>query len=115
MNSPETGPYERRPTFGDNLRFFIGYQNYWMYVRYFMWNFGGKQNDVQGVHPWNVRDGNWKSGLPYVDNMMYGPQSKMPETIRNNKANNSLFALAAFLWLIRIVFPLLSSSERFSR
>jgi hypothetical protein len=104
MMSPETGQYERRPSFGDNLRFFIGYQNYWMYVRYFMWNFGGKQNDVQGVYAWNVRDGNWKSGIPFVDNTMYGPQDKLPETIRNNKANNKLFALPLILGLLGLFF-----------
>jgi hypothetical protein len=104
MMSPETGQYERRPSFGDNLRFFIGYQNYWMYVRYFMWNFGGKQNDVQGVYAWNVRDGNWKSGIPFVDNTMYGPQDKLPETIRNNKANNKLFALPLILGLLALFF-----------
>ncbi len=101
---PETGPYERRPTFADNLKFFIGYQNYWMYIRYFMWNFGGKQNDVQGVQPWNVRDGNWRSGLPFVDNTMYGDQSKLPETIRENKANNTLFALPLILGLLGLFF-----------
>jgi hypothetical protein len=104
MMSPETGQYERRPTFADNIRFFIGYQNYWMYVRYFMWNFGGKQNDVQGVYAWNVRDGNWKSGIPFVDNTMYGPQEKLPETIRNNKANNKLFALPLILGLLGLFF-----------
>lgn len=103
-SNPETGPYERRPTFGDNLRFFIGYQNYWMYIRYFMWNFGGKQNDVQGVHPWNVRDGNWKSGISYVDNTLYGDQSKLPDTIKQNKANNSLFALPLILGLIGLFY-----------
>lgn len=102
--SPETGPYERRPSFGDNLRFYIGYQNYWMYVRYFMWNFAGKQNDVQGVNPWNVRDGNWKSGIPFVDNTLYGPQDKLPESIRNNKANNSLFALPLIFGLLGLFF-----------
>ena len=102
--NPETGAYDRRPTFGDNLRFFIGYQNYWMYIRYFMWNFGGKQNDVQGVQPWNVRDGNWKSGISYVDNTLYGPQDKLPDTIKNNKANNSLFALPLILGLIGLFY-----------
>ncbi len=102
--NPETGPYARRPTFGDNMRFFIGYQNYWMYIRYFMWNFGGKQNDVQGVHPWNVRDGNWKSGIPFVDNTLYGPQDKLPDTIKNNKANNSLFAIPLILGLIGLFY-----------
>lgn len=104
MMDPETGPYERRPTFADNLKFFIGYQNYWMYIRYFMWNFAGKQNDVQGVQPWNVRDGNWISGLPFVDNVMYGDQSQMPQTIRENKANNKLFALPLILGLLGLFF-----------
>lgn len=102
--SPETGPYERRPTFAENLRFFAGYQNYWMYLRYFMWNFGGKQNDVQGVHPWNVRDGNWKSGIPYVDKSLYGSQDKLPDTLKENKANNTLFALPLIFGLIGLFF-----------
>jgi hypothetical protein len=102
--NPESGPYERRPSFADNLRFFIGYQNYWMYIRYFMWNFGGKQNDVQGVHPWNVRDGNWKSGISYVDNTLYGSQDKLPDTIKANKANNSLFAIPLIFGLIGLFY-----------
>lgn len=101
---PDTGPYERRPTFGDNIKFFIGYQTYWMYLRYFMWNFAGKQNDVQGVSAANVRDGNWKTGISIVDNLLYGDQSKLPETIRENKANNKLFALPLILGLIGLFY-----------
>ncbi len=101
---PETGPYERKPTFGDNIKFFVGYQTYWMYVRYFMWNFSGKQNDVQGVNPANVRDGNWITGLPFVDNLIYGPQDEMPETIRQNKSHNSLFALPLIFGLLGMFF-----------
>lgn len=104
MMNEETGPYERRPTFGDNLKFFIGYQNYWMYIRYFMWNFAGKQNDIQGVQPWNVRDGNFKTGIGPIDNLMYGDQSKMPDTLKNNKANNKLFALPLILGLLGLFF-----------
>ncbi len=62
-------------TFGDNIKFFMGYQVYWMYFRYFMWNFSGKQNDVQGISSGNVRDGNWITGIPFIDNTMYGDQS----------------------------------------
>jgi hypothetical protein len=101
---PDTGPYERRPTFGDNVKFFIGYQTYWMYLRYFMWNFAGKQNDVQGVSAANVRDGNWKTGISLVDNLLYGDQSKLPQTIRENKANNKLFALPLILGLIGLFY-----------
>ena len=101
---PDTGPYERRPTFGENLKFFIGYQTYWMYLRYFMWNFAGKQNDVQGVSAANVRDGNWKTGISFVDNLLYGDQSKLPQTIRENKANNKLYALPLILGLIGLFY-----------
>ena len=101
---PDTGPYERRPSFGDNLKFFIGYQTYWMYFRYFMWNFAGKQNDVQGVSPSNVRDGNWITGISFVDNLIYGDQSKLPETLKENKAHNKLLALPLMLGLVGLFF-----------
>ena len=101
---PETGPYERRPSFADNIKFFVGYQTYWMYVRYFLWNFSGRQNDVQGMNPSNVRDGNWITGLPFVDNLIYGPQDQLPESIRNNKARNMLFALPLIFGLLGMVF-----------
>ena len=101
---PDTGPYERRPNFADNLKFFIGYQNYFMYLRYFLWNFSGKQNDVQGIYPQNVRDGNWKTGIGFIDNMMYGDQQKLPETLRDNKANNGLLALPLMFGVIGLLF-----------
>jgi len=104
MQSPETGPYERRPTFADNIRFFVGYQTYWMYLRYFMWNFAGKQNDIQGVYASNVRDGNWITGISFIDDLIYGPQSAMPETIKNNKANNKLLGLPLILGLFGLFF-----------
>lgn len=104
FQDPDSGPYERRPNFRDNLKFFIGYQNYWMYLRYFLWNFAGKQNDVQGVNPDNVRDGNWKTGLVPIDNMLYGSQEKLPQTIRENKANNSLWAFPLILGLLGLFY-----------
>lgn len=104
LQDPETGPYERRPTFADNIRFFVGYQTYWMYLRYFMWNFSGKQNDVQGVSASNVRDGNWITGISFIDDLIYGPQDKLPETIKANKANNKLLALPLILGLFGLFF-----------
>lgn len=101
---PETGPYSRRPNMADNIRFFIGYQTYWMYLRYFLWNFAGKQNDVQGIYASNVRDGNWITGIPFVDDLIYGPQSKLPQTTRENKAHNTLFALPLILGLFGLFF-----------
>ncbi len=96
----QDGTYERDPDFGDNIKFFVAYQIYWMYFRYFMWNFAGKQNDVQGVFNGNVRDGNWITGIPFIDNAFYGDQSLMPDSSKNNKAHNKLFLLPFILALL---------------
>ena len=93
-----------RPNFKDNISFFGGYQFYWMYMRYFLWNFAGKQNDYQGFYIANPRDGNWKTGIPVVDGIMYGDQTNLPQTTRENKANNSLFAFPLILGLLGMVF-----------
>ncbi|HEX8676200.1 MAG TPA: DUF2723 domain-containing protein, partial [Segetibacter sp.] len=98
------GTYERDPDFADNIKFFLSYQTYWMYFRYFMWNFSGRQNDVQGLFPGNVRDGNWITGIPFIDNAMYGNQSLMPDSSKNNKAHNKLFLLPVLLGLAGLVY-----------
>lgn len=102
LNIPKTkeGAYERAPNQMDNLRFFTGYQVYWMYFRYFMWNFSGKQNDIQGVYTGNVRDGNWITGIQPIDNLLYGNQDALPDSLKNNKAHNTLFALPFVLGLL---------------
>jgi hypothetical protein len=97
------GKYERSPTQVDNAKFFMGYQVYWMYLRYFLWNFAGKQNDLQGLFAGNVRDGNWITGLP-VDNIIYGDQGAMPDSLKNNKSHNRLFALPLILGLIGLFY-----------
>jgi hypothetical protein len=104
INKMQDGTYERDPDFGDNIKFFMGYQMYWMYFRYFMWNFSGKQNDVQGVFAANVRDGNWITGIPFIDNAFYGDQSLMPDSSKNNKAHNKLFLLPFLLGIAGIVY-----------
>ncbi|SJZ82776.1 Amino acid transporter [Chitinophaga eiseniae] len=91
-----------KPSFGDNIKFFIQYQMNFMYFRYFMWNFVGKQNDTQGYG--NVRDGNWISGIPFIDNAIYGDQSMMPDSLKNNKAHNTLFFLPFILGIIGFFF-----------
>jgi len=87
-----------KPTQLDNIKWAVSYQIGWMYLRYFGWNFIGKQNDLQGFG--NVRDGNTITGVSVVDNAMLGNQSKMPETLRTNKAHNTLFALPFILGII---------------
>lgn len=100
------------PTFADNLNWFFSYQLGWMYMRYFLWNFSGRQNDIQGTG--NVRDGNWITGIPFVDNLRLGDQSKLPESIKDNKAHNRLFALPFILGLLGLLFQLNRSKRDFS-
>ena len=95
---------EGRPNQVDNVKFFVGYQFYWMYFRYFGWNFIGKQNDNQGMFLGNVRDGNWISGIPFVDNLIYGDQSQMPDSLKNNKAHNVLFGLPFILGILGLIY-----------
>lgn len=95
---------DQKPNQADNMRFFFSYQLNWMYWRYFMWNFAGKQNDIQGFGPGNVRDGNWLTGISFFDNLRLGDQSKMPDSIKHNKANNHLFLLPFILGLLGVYF-----------
>jgi hypothetical protein len=84
------------PSIKDNISYFTRYQAGWMYLRYFMWNFAGKQNDLQGFG--NARDSNWVSGISFVDNALYGNQKKMPSTAKeNNKSHNTLYMLPLLL------------------
>lgn len=93
-----------KPNQANNISFFFSYQINWMYLRYFMWNFAGKQNDIQGFGPGNARDGNWISGISLLDNLRLGDQSKMPDSIKHNKANNKLFLLPLILGIIGAVY-----------
>ncbi|MCW3806087.1 glycosyltransferase family 117 protein [Plebeiibacterium marinum] len=90
------------PTFADNLAFFFNYQINHMYVRYFMWNFVGRQNDIQGNG--EVTKGNWISGIPFIDNARLGDQSKLPDTYKNNKARNKYYFLPFLLGLMGLLF-----------
>lgn len=99
------------PTLGDNLKWLFSYQVGWMYMRYFMWNFSGRQNDIQGFG--NVRDGNWITGIPFVDKVRLGDQSKLPESIKKNKAHNKLFALPFILGLLGLFFQLSENRRDF--
>ncbi|HRP32704.1 MAG TPA: DUF2723 domain-containing protein [Agriterribacter sp.] len=102
---------DEKPTYIDNIRWAFGYQIGWMYLRYFGWNFIGKQNDLQGMG--NVRDGNTITGISFIDNLFLGDQSKLPDSIKNNKAHNKLFALPFLLGLIGLLFHYRSDREDF--
>ncbi|MES1220301.1 MAG: DUF2723 domain-containing protein, partial [Bacteroidota bacterium] len=89
------------PTLKDNISYFTRYQAGWMYMRYFMWNFAGKQNDLQGFG--NARDSNWVSGISFIDNALYGNQSSLPQTVKDNKSHNKLYLLPLLLGITGLV------------
>jgi hypothetical protein len=93
---------EKTPTLGDNIKFFFVYQLGEMYWRYFMWNFAGRQNDIQG--PGGITKGNWLSGIDFIDEMRLGPQAKIPSAMKNNKARNLLYFLPFLLGIIGLVY-----------
>jgi hypothetical protein len=88
------------PTMFDNIKYFVAYQNWEMFLRYFLWNYSGKQNDVQGFG--NIRDGNAITGIPLIDNwLLHADQSQLPDSIhKNNKSYNRLFLLPVILGMI---------------
>jgi len=104
VSKDDKGKFVGKPSMGDNIKFFTQYQVYWMYFRYFMWNFSGKQDDIQGIDIGNVRDGNWKTGIGFVDQAFFSDQSKMPDTMKHNKANNNLFALPLILGILGLLY-----------
>ena len=96
-----------RPSFGDNLDFFFGYQLNYMYFRYFMWNFAGRQNDIQGLNgqSGDVTRGNWISGIPAIDNARLGDQSLMPtDYTTGNKGHNVFYCLPLLLGIIGLLW-----------
>jgi len=90
------------PTFTENFRFFINYQVGFMYFRYFMWNFSGRQNDMQGYG--DIHKGNWISGIPIIDNKKNGDQSKLPDVYKNNPGRNRYFMLPLLLGIIGLLY-----------
>lgn len=94
---------KEKPNFSDNMSFFFSYQFGWMYWRYFMWNFAGRQNDVQGFGT-DPNKGNWMSGISVIDNMRLGPQENMPESMTSNKARNKFYMIPFILGLLGMFF-----------
>lgn len=91
-----------KPTMGQNIKFMIDYQIGWMYMRYFMWNFVGRQNDNQNIDG-NILDGNWLSGIGFIDNMRLGPQDDLPEYLNYHKARNTYYFLPLILGILGLL------------
>ena len=97
------GAEHKKPTFFQNLAFFFDFQMNWMYWRYFMWNFAGRQNDIHSPSPGDNFAGNWECGIPFIDYRL-GDQSDAPDYLKNNKGKNHDYMLPLLLGIIGIFF-----------
>ena len=94
----------------ENIRFFLSYQCNFMYWRYFMWNFAGRQNDIQGNG--ELEHGNWITGFDWFDNWRLGDQSKLPDELKNNKGHNVFYCLPLLLGLIGLFWQSLRKGQK---
>jgi len=99
------------PTFQENFSFFLKYQLGYMYLRYFMWNFAGRQNDIQGTG--GLLNGNWHSGIPPIDQLVSGPQSNLPPEAKANKGRNSYYFLPLLIGLLGLFFQYRHDRQNF--
>ncbi|MCO6499582.1 MAG: DUF2723 domain-containing protein [Vicingus serpentipes] len=99
------------PTFGENLAFLFNYQWGHIYWRYFMWNFVGRQTDVQNTQPGDVVNGNWISGIPPIDAIRLGNQSKLPKSTTNNPGHNTYYFLPLILGLIGLIYQFMKDPK----
>ncbi len=108
-----TGRGEGKPGFEYNMKYFVKHQLGWMYFRYFMWNFVGRQNFDQGTDLWNLKDGNWISGVkPYDDARLYNTDLE-PDELKNNPARNKYYFIPFLLGLLGMVFHFSKSKKDF--
>ena len=101
----------KHPTFGQNIKFFLSYQVGYMYFRYFMWNFAGRQNDIQGQG--EPTKGNWISGIKFLDEARLGPQDNLPDYMLNNKARNKYFLLPLLFGILGMIYQYNKSNRDF--
>ena len=90
------------PTQWENIKFFFSYQLNWMYWRYFLWNFAGRQNDIQGNG--EIEHGNWITGIPFIDNWLVGDQTLLPTELKENKGRNVFYCLPLLLGIIGLLW-----------
>ena len=102
--------HSKAPTMGENLTYFFSYQLNHMYWRYFLWNFVGRQSDIQSTG--NIDNGGWLSGVNLIDEAMLGPQTNLPDEIANNKGRNTYYFLPLILALIGLFYHLKHDGRR---
>ncbi|HCN13547.1 MAG TPA: DUF2723 domain-containing protein [Alistipes sp.] len=101
------------PTFGENLNFFFNYQLSYMYWRYFLWNFVGRQSDIQPLRE-TITDGNWLSGIRWIDERYLGPQEGLPREVEENKGRNTYYFLPFLLGLVGLLYQFNRDARNFS-
>ncbi|MDR0507656.1 MAG: DUF2723 domain-containing protein [Dysgonamonadaceae bacterium] len=111
VTTPQGQKTVLKPTFGENLKYFLNYQVCFMYWRYFMWNFSGRQNDIQGNG--EIMNGNWITGIKFIDENLLGlgPQDNMPDSIAKNKGHNKYYMLPLLLGILGIFFQIFSEKR----
>lgn len=107
------GPFMdiEKPSFVQNIRFMFEYQFGYMYWRYFMWNFSGRQDDIQGQY--TSQHGNWRSGISFIDEMRLGSQKNLPSDVKFNKARNNYYFLPLIIGILGLVFHFKNDRKSF--
>ena len=105
------GTEAKLPLFKDNLAYFFDYQINYMYIRYFMWNFAGRQNDLHGTVPGDPLRGNWASGIEFLDKARIGDQNNGPDYIVNSKAKNHYYMLPLLLGFLGLFYQLAKDKQ----
>jgi hypothetical protein len=108
------GDEKGEPTMAFNLEFMFRYQIGWMYWRYFMWNFSGRQNGEQGTEPWNPRSGHWVTGFDFIDSARLFNMEKMPESMRENQARNKYYMIPFVLGIIGLIYQFKKQKRDFT-
>lgn len=103
-----------KPTMGYNLQFLFNYQINWMYLRYFMWNFVGRQTAEQGYYPWDVSKGNWMSGVTPIDEARLYKMDKLPDAVKNDESANKYYFLPLIFGLLGLVFHFMRRRKDFN-
>lgn len=109
-----TGSRNGRPSMGYNLQFMFSYQFNFMYWRYFMWNFVGKQNGEQGYMPWDKKNGHWESGVSFIDAAHTYNQEKITDVMKNNESRNHYFFLPLIFGLLGLLFHARNNPKEFT-
>lgn len=109
-----TGESKGKPTMSYNLQFMLYYQVNWMYIRYFMWNFVGRQSAEQGYYPWDVSKGNWMSGIKAIDESRLYKMDKLPDAIKNDESANKYYFLPLIFGFLGIVFHFMRRRKDFN-